>query len=253
MALIRYASGRVIPYSLNSGFKTPITNAIAGFGANGGTNCHDAVATGHEEIEDPVLPGAFRAIVFFTDGRPTVIRDVFEIDGEDRDAGIGGYQDPIDRPEAYCAFWDPFQVAEQMNDPNERRRRPYDCPRDGYYDIPDYMPDGTPISTQYIMDEGWIRTVDAAEAARQDGVTVFTIGLGNPNPPDPTYLPDPELLVALANVASADDPLNPGETIVNSYYQPSQTKGEFYFAPDATELEAVFKRVAQEIVVRLTR
>jgi hypothetical protein len=235
MALVRFASGRTIPFPLGEDFKGPIRSAIAGFEAEGGTGTHDAVATGHDQIETPTKPGSFRTIVFFTDGRPTCIRDIFTVWGNPRDAVIGGYQDPDESPYPPDDLLKWYEVHDYTSWPS-----------------PDYLPDGQPATTEVIMAEGWQRTLDAGSDARDDGITIFTIGLGNPNA-GPIAQPDPSLLIALANVESAEDPLNPGGTIINNYFDPSQPKGGFFFAPDATELEEVFQRVAQEITVRLTR
>ena len=228
MALTRFASGRIVYYSLASNFRTPIRNAIATFIAEGGTTAHDAVVAGHAEVEDPLRPGAFRCMVFFTDGRPTSFRDIWSISGSNVDGVIGGMQDPADDPPDY--LYSPFQMATPL------------------YSYP--TPPGW--TTAMILAESWQRTLDAGSDARDDGITIFTIGLGNPNA-GPIAQPDPGLLVALANVETAENPLNPGSPIINGYYDPTQPKGEFYFAPDATELAIVFQRVAQEITVRLTR
>jgi len=247
MTLVRFNSGRIVPFPLNTGFKQPITANIATFNAFGGTNAASALDAGHDEIRNPVRPAAFRALVFFTDGRPTALRELFNISGQDVDGVIGGYQDPTRRPYPPPYLYDPFKVI-ATREVHLRLRRP----GGGWYPSPSYLPDGTPASTANIMQKAWQRTLDAGSQARDDGITIFTIGLGNPAA-GPVAQPDPELLVAIANVQSAPDPLRPGQTIVNQYYDPSQPKGGFYFAPDATGLEELFRRVGQEITVRLTR
>ena len=227
MALTQFAYGRIVHYPLASNFRTPIRNTIATFLAAGGTTAHDAVAAGHTEVEDPVRPGAFRCMVFFTDGRPTAFRDIWTIGGNNIDGVIGGMQDPSDP--VPIKLRNPFLINTALS-----------------YDRP---PGWT---TPMVLAESWQRTLDAGSDTRDDGITIFTIGLGNPNA-GPIAQPDPGLLVALANVETAENPLNPGSPIINGYYDPTQPKGEFYFAPDATELAIVFQRVAQEITVRLTR
>jgi hypothetical protein len=235
MALVRFASGRVIPFPLEGDFKAPITAAIAEFEAQGGTGTHDALAAGHDQVADPAIPGSFRAMLVFTDGRPTCLRDLFTISETEVDGVIGGYQDSVAAPYPPHYLFDPFQVHQAIP-----------------WMTPDYLPDGRPATTAIILAEAWQRALDAGSVAREDGVTIFTIGLGNPYA-GPVAQPDPLLLIALANVETAEDPLNPGETIVNPYFDPTQPIGAFLFAPDATQLEQMFNQAAQEIKARLNQ
>ena len=226
MALVQFASGRVVRFQLGKNFTVPISSAIDQFGAQGGTNTHDAIARANKEIETPTEPSAFRAMVLCSDGRPTSFRDIWRIGEIDVDGVIGGMQDPDDPPPQ--KLFDPFQVHASL-----------------LYNTP---PGWT---TAEILAESWQRTLNAGDSARDDGIAIFTIGLGNPNV-GPLGQPDPVLLIALANVESAEDPLNPGDVIINSYFNPDQPRGGFFFATDATGLEEAFESAAQEINSRLT-
>lgn len=64
----------------------------------------------------------------------------------------------------------------------------------------------------------------------------YIIGLGNPNASDPLDLPDTDLLLRMSN-----DPTSPE-------YTDTQPDGMFVFAPDNTQLNSAFVRVASEIL-----
>ncbi len=235
MSLVRFASGRVVPFSMGHNFRGPILGAISQFTAAGGTNSHDALSTGAAQFGSG-NDGAFRALVFFTDGRPTAMRESFTIGGGTVDGVIGGYQDPaVNGGLPPSRLFNPLQVDGQLS-----------------VATPATLPSGLPATTVNILAESRTKALAAGNAARAAGATIFTIGLGNPNA-GPIAQPDPLLLMALANVPSGPNPLPGGGTIMNPHYNPAQPEGAFYFAPDATGLEDVFERVAAEISVRLTR
>ena len=79
--------------------------------------------------------------------------------------------------------------------------------------------------------------VNEADVLRAAGILVYTIALGNPNAGDPLQTPDLVYLQGLANVNGVTDP--------------SQPQGKSYFAPTATELQAVFDQVASDLLARL--
>ena len=74
---------------------------------------------------------------------------------------------------------------------------------------------------------------------REEGVYVYSIGLGNPNLSDPLWQPDMNYLAQIANVDGMSDP--------------SQPFGRAYFAPSSNELRAVFEQVASDLLVRLAQ
>ena len=78
-----------------------------------------------------------------------------------------------------------------------------------------------------------------ADQLRQRGVTIYTIGLGNPSATNPLLQPDLAYLQLLANE--------------NGVADPNQKRGKAYFAPSVAELQQVFDLVAQDLLVRLAR
>ncbi|MFN2431321.1 MAG: TadE/TadG family type IV pilus assembly protein [Gemmatimonadota bacterium] len=76
-----------------------------------------------------------------------------------------------------------------------------------------------------------------ARTIRQDGIYIYSIGLGNLNNPNPLLTPDMAFLRQIANEGG----------IVSG----SEPQGQVYFAPSAAELDEVFQSVAENILVRL--
>lgn len=82
-------------------------------------------------------------------------------------------------------------------------------------------------------------TYNAAVRIRGDSriqPVFYNIGLGNPNATDPLDVPDTDLLLRMSN-----DPVSPE-------YTDTQPSGMFVFAPDNTQLNSAFVRVASEIL-----
>ena len=82
-------------------------------------------------------------------------------------------------------------------------------------------------------------TYNAAVRIRGDSriqPVFYNIGLGNPNATDPLDVPDTDLLLRMSN-----DPTSPE-------YTDTQPSGMFVFAPDNTQLNSAFVRVASEIL-----
>jgi hypothetical protein len=80
--------------------------------------------------------------------------------------------------------------------------------------------------------------LEAADAIRSEGAYVYTIGLGNPLASE-LERPDLEYLSILANE--------------NGRVSSKQPAGRMYYAPSSEELRAVFRRVANDLIIRLSR
>jgi uncharacterized protein YegL len=81
IGLVSFATGVRVNYALNHNFYTPIQTAINALSAIGATNIEDALSqAGAQFVDQTPLPAANRKqqyIVFFTDGRPTAFRSTF--------------------------------------------------------------------------------------------------------------------------------------------------------------------------------
>jgi Flp pilus assembly protein TadG len=210
-------AGQHVP--LSQPFRSNIRAAIDGMTSVGDTNTGEGLRVGKETLDTgPTRNRSVRVVVFFTDGRPTAFRGI--VDGEDRAVAVS------------------TRITGKVR---------------GYFDDPDTLPldalaraDGCSwVSSCFGMTEDTVRTRGRAngrqhaDRIRSDDIYLFTIGLGNPNNPDPILTPDMDYLRELANEDGITDP--------------SQPKGSAYFAPTAAELDDVFQAVAQDILVRLSK
>jgi Mg-chelatase subunit ChlD len=202
---------------IDSPFQSSIRTKINGMTSVGDTNSREGLRFGDVQLGTAnVRDRSIKVIVFFTDGRPTAFR-----------GSLGG----VDRAMAVYTT-----VTGRVR---------------GYFNNPDALPinqAATPsgcqdVSTCFGMNESQVRTrarndaLAMASTIRDEGVYIFSIGLGNPNASDPILVPDMDFLRRIANEGG----------IISS----SQPKGQAYFAPSAAELDEVFRTVAENILVRL--
>jgi Flp pilus assembly protein TadG len=193
-------------------FKTSIASAIGNMNSVGDTNTGEGLRLALEQEK------SVKVMVFFTDGRPTAFRGM--IGGEDRMIAVS----TVIRG----------TVRGYMDDPDnlsmDRLASPDGCVR---------AADCYGWSESEVREEGRQKGIAMADAIRDQGVLIYTIGLGNPKASDPILQPDLDYLELLANVDGvADD---------------SQPRGRSYFAPSASELQGVFDQVARDLLVRLTQ
>jgi hypothetical protein len=188
----------------------------------GYTNTGEGLRTAFEQMQNAALrERAAKAVVFFTDGRPTAIRGVFN--GVDRVIVVPGDLNAT----TVTGYYNYNTLVE---DPSPPVQRPYDgC---------------NGVSSCFGMTEDQVRAqarqngVYWADQIRSAGYILYTIGLGNLGggsaPP-----PDLDYLRALANEGGVTSP--------------SQPKGRMFFAPTAAELEEVFDLVTADLLARLSR
>jgi Mg-chelatase subunit ChlD len=202
---------------LDSPFQSAVQTKINSMNSVGDTNSREGLRFGSVQLESAnVRDRSIKAIVFFTDGRPTAFRGT--LGGQDRAMAV------------YTT------VTGKVR---------------GYFNNPDALPinqSATPsgcsnVASCFGMNESQVRTrarndaLAMASTIRQDGVYIFSIGLGNPNASDPILVPDMDFLRRIANGGGMESALEP--------------KGQAYFAPSADELDEVFRTVAENILVRL--
>lgn len=91
-ALIKYATGVLIPVPLQYDFVDPMANEISNLNPTGGTNIEDALgqavtlpwATGQQLL--PVNERTRQVVILFSDGHPSAFRAEFKYNGNDIDA-----------------------------------------------------------------------------------------------------------------------------------------------------------------------
>jgi len=235
MSLVLFSTGTELRFPLGHSFTSPMIPMIGSMVVHNFTNLSDGLIAGRGQLRNDPDPSSFRALVFFTDGRPTALRDVFMVDGTSFDAVITGNQDPTG------------SVYQELY----RHDRFHQAIPGALYRAPNF-PNGLPKTVVNLQSQANQNLQQAAAAARRDGITVFTIGLGNPRVSQVWKQPDARLLIEVANAQQGIDPRT-GGLITNPNYDPNQPEGGFYFAPDADQLNAVFEQVAREIVLRLTK
>jgi secreted protein with Ig-like and vWFA domain len=88
-------------------------------------------------------------------------------------------------------------------------------------------------NNQNVWNEGQLHALSVANQIRTAGILVYSIGLGGGLNQD-----------FLRNIAN--DP-------AGSLYVTNQISGEAEFAPDASQLTAIFNQIATKILLRLTK
>jgi Flp pilus assembly protein TadG len=225
-------------FLIDGQFKAPIEGQINAMASVGDTNIGEGLRLALAQMKLPtVRERSVKAVVFFTDGRPTAFRGLL---------GPGG---PIDGGSSLGPF---IPAAPGVQDrilavPTASVGRVV-----GYFDDPDNLPidgleppSGCAGAAQCWGWDDWLARekakdagLEVANALRSDGIHIYSIGLGNRTAP-PAEHPDMDYLSLLANEDGAAD----GD----------QPRGRAYFAPSADELEAVFRQVAEDLFVRLAQ
>lgn len=223
MGLISFSNRAQELVPLDQPFNSAITTQINALSSVGYTNTGEAMRLAYEQMQSAaVRDRAVRVVVFFTDGRPTAFRGQVD-NGANTDDRI-----------AAVSWATSSRVAGYWDDPDQVSMTSYPS-FDGCVNVVACGPWVEQSVRQKALDYG----AEWANAIRDDGVFIYTIGLGNPAASDPLQVPDNNYLRLLAN-----------EDGVASSGQP---QGSYYFAPTAAELDDVFKAVAQDILVRLTQ
>lgn len=214
-------------FTMNSPFRGAIRNVIyhSGMKSAGDTNAQEGLRLALEQFQG-LAPRArsARVIVFFTDGRPTAFRA--NILGQDRMMAVyrsqkgflrGYFNDPDDLPS------------------DEIARPPKPWKADGCWQ------EATcgPWNENSVRRAARELSIAMADRIRSEGIYIYSIGLGDPDEPDPLLVPDLDYLRVIANEGGS----------VNS----DQPAGKAFFAPSAAELDDVFKLVAQDLLVRLSK
>ncbi|MGB5303758.1 MAG: VWA domain-containing protein [Gemmatimonadota bacterium] len=226
LGLVSFQTRAANRFQIANGFRTAVATEINGMSSAGWTNYGEGLRLAHQQItSDDVRERSVKVVVFFTDGRPTAFRGT--IGGRDRIMAtsqelppqhLGGY---FDNPDAL---------------PLDRMPAAAGCRNVTFCSV--WSEQGAP---QPIASDALNHDIgrQMANQIRGEDVLVYTIGLGNTAYSDPAFQPNQAFLQELANVDGMTDG--------------SQPAGKSYFAPDATQLRAVFNQVASDLMVRLAR
>lgn len=241
-ALLTFASGVQKLFDMDHGYVSPITSAINGLGAVGGTNAEDALAQAlalpwTDQSGVPANERSKQVVIFFSDGNPTAFRGQFKFNGTDYDgvAAIGGstVYPSLQMPDQQYSL---FSVNKVHLTGDGKTTGSTACPSingsklntrwyvftDSTYGLGSFgamsgygsqqcnIP-GAPLA-DYLTYLATQMALDNAAAIKGQGIEIYTIGLGAVDP------------VFLGNLSSGTD--------------------FAYYTPDSSELAGIFQTIA---------
>jgi len=241
MGLISFATAVSVDRPLNTNFVTPMKTAINNLVAASYTNAEDAIdqSDGPQGFTDQNgIPAGSRVqqfLVFFSDGRPNTFKWLFRRQGINYVAlaNVGDNCDPGGAHPVNGALLDPNSGAQMIasrptGDGVGRCSGQYST-RWYIFDqrpVPGYSPMACSIPSQALGDHACTLAaalaVDNARILKDKDITVFAIGLG-----------DNINRSFLEQIASGPDMV--------------------YVAPNSSDLQAIFQKVAQDIKLRLVQ
>ena len=216
--------------ALTQPFKAPITTAVNNLSFAGWTASEQGLTNGLVQnlSYTPAVTGGntetvVRVMIFFTDGLANTFKYTFN---------CGARNIGPDR-----TLYDPITgnaAGGGCTIPNN---------------IPSISPPPANVSTTSgcgpLTIEAQKRAVAIARLAQQQGIIVFSIGLGDGSGPQECGFP-PLNKGFLYQVANDPNPANPA-------YVSSLPSGEAVFAPNASDLANVFNQIAAKILLRITQ
>lgn len=239
LGLVTYTTWAEERMAPAKGFKARMQSTIRSLSAISDTNIEEGLRLGKRQLDNVrARDNAIRLVVLFTDGRPTALADVFEMQSgtpATYDGIVAGYQT------SGGAWRGLFQKSDgrkvigfsrgiAVTDVNGSSRNSPAVRR---------LPDGSPANSPNIRRLGAAQSEAWADEIRRAGYTIYTVALGNAAAGNPLDQPDLDLLRRIAN----EDGIVDG----------SQPAGTMIFAPTPEDLDEVFAKLADRILTRLTR
>ena len=250
-AMITFGTGVMKPFDLNHSYVSPIESAINGLASGGGTNAEDALAQAltlpwTDQSGVPANEQTKQVVVFFSDGNPSAFRAQFKHEGVNYDgvaALDGGYVNVyqlMGYPDQAAAYANSIRV----NYTGDGKKTGTACPPKNYgtssnpvwrYSVKWYifedstygldsfgptagldselcnMGNPTPLGdyVNYLVRQ---MAIDNAQAIKNNGIEIYTIGLGNVD-----------------------------QNFLNSL---SSGPKFSYYTPDSSELAGIFQQIA---------
>jgi Flp pilus assembly protein TadG len=216
-------------------FKTPITNFVDGMAFGGATYAQGGLLDAQTQVTgvSPLPTNAEQVVVFFTDGWANTIQ-----------ATVGGVPvnfggcAPAEFAVGWCngvSCWNGLNAGLIGGTAVRTTNTAVTCDGVSNFtatDTAEIVTNPASLTINNIADEADYRAVQLANTMRAQGITVYSIGLGDKI--NTTYLQE------LAN-----DPSSPE-------YNASEPTGIAAFAPTTSDLDAAFQQVASNIILRLT-
>lgn len=246
MGLVTFSTTARIDAPIAQPFATTIRTKVSNLSYAGGTFSQGGL-TNSLVMENNIVPptGRFvkKAVVFFTDGHANIIKQILNCSSTGYPASmsatnvlVGGHDEWAGNPNGGgVAFYDPGNpdpYAGQFGCRNCPGNTPDYCPNSPTF--PSSESGGTKtINYTNVTDEAEFRAVQVANTMRQNGIIVYSIGLGNSINED--------FLRQIAN-----DPQS-------TTYDASLPVGAYVPALDATQLSPAFQRVAEDLLIQVVR
>jgi len=240
VAMVSFASNASVDVAIGYHFISPITSALSAMKFGGGTFGLGGITAAKAQNESVIAQhgqNVVKVAVYFTDGYVNTIQDTFNCGpGHPTLYNYGGYDtgNSVD-------FFDPASGTDWGG--LDAQGYPRHSPAPDCIGVTKFTSaiDATQKSftrTNVTADAKY-RSLQVANAMRNEGMVVYAIGLGNSV--------DQAFLQQIAN-----DPASPS-------YDPNQPEGLAVFAPNcpsskcSAELQQVFQTIAAKILLRLTQ
>lgn len=227
---VSFSSVATADVALSKTFQTPIKNSVNAMAFGGATYAQGGLLDAQTQVtgvSNPA-PNAVQVVVFFTDGWANTNQDTLG----NKLVNYGGCS-PVEAAVGWCnAFFcmDPktgntisYTMGSAGSCHGVRRFLAHDPG----------ITNPAQLDTTNVSIDAKYRAVQLANTMRTQGITVYSIGLGDKI--DTSYLQE-----------VANDPASP-------LYDPSQPSGLAEFAPTASELDTAFQTIASKILLRLTQ
>ena len=215
--------------AISKTFQTPITNSVTGMAFGGATFAQGGLLDAQTQVQrvSNPPPNAVNVVVFFTDGWANTNQDT-QGGGP---VNYGGCS-PVESAIGWCSgvFCMNSTTGSTISYSSGNVGS---CNGSSTFPSQDpSLPNPAQLTELNISTEADYRAVQSANTMRTQGITVYSIGLGDKI--NTTYLQE------LAN-----DPASPT-------YNASEPSGLAEFAPTASDLDSAFQTIASKILLRLT-
>jgi hypothetical protein len=221
--------------AISKTFHTPINNFVNGMPFGGATFAQGGLLDAQGQVTgvSSPPPNAVQVVVFFTDGWANTVSDTL---GGSL-VNFGGCA-PAEFDVGWCgaiSCMNPTTGSQISSTAVSSTTTAAKCNGVGTFTAQDTVDLTNPASLtiQNIATEADYRAIQLANTMRTQGITVYSIGLGDKI--NTTYLQE------LAN-----DPASP-------VYNPNEPSGLAEFAPTSSDLNTAFQTVAAKILLRLTQ
>lgn len=218
---ISFSSIATEDVAISKNFQTPIQNSVKRLAFGGATFAQGGLLDAQSQVtgvSNPP-PNAVEVVVFFTDGWANTNQNTLSC-GK---VNYGGCS-PVEQAVGWCSgvsFLSPVNGNSVS------------CGSSTFPAQDPALSNPSSLNISNISTDAKYRAIELADTMRGQGVTVYSIGLGDKI--DTTYLQE------LAN-----DPASPE-------YDPNEPSGLAEFAPTASDLDTAFQTIASRILLRLTQ